>query len=823
MSNTRGINVAALAAAIALGIGSTAAMAATPPSAIQLPGQGAVTGNATVIDTNGASQRIGISGNVVINWGNGGADINAGQPGGFNVGSAATLSFVGATPGGGAPDAVLNIDSSGNPSQIMGSVLGQAGAQNTINVFVANANGIIVGPNATVSSAGAVGLIGNAPGATSSFDGSVGSIRYAGAGGDVTVQKGAAITGQTVLIAGGANVNVNLAALKGATGSTSLSAGVASSGGGANNTDASLSVSGALPSGIALGGFNSAGAASNTGTLVLGTYNVSGLFTNSAFLTLPATNGAVYNKGQLTTKVAASFSSLVNDGTFYAKNIAVTGGDLINNNKLFAPNITVSNGNLVNSGSILGVYSLNTASDAKRTSGADYSIINTGTITSYGPLDIDTNRSLRATPSSNNTTGSFGNTGVLQLAKAAKLTIKARNDITLGGLVQTGSGATATNTSATNPIGMMVLSASGFNAAGAKATGTTPTFWTNGVLSVLTPVYVVGTFLHGRQVKVMNDISSVSSGKPNATIIVIAGPAMANDYSFIVGNGATISAKTINVYGSTRTTEANVLLQGKLSASTIAMGSAEFPLDNVYSGPNGGLIVTGSAPSMTLAFTRNVGSAPMTDVDNFRYNYLPISAPSGTLNLIMKTMDYSSTPGSVNLLVDGNVRLAPPAYLKSPAIYGTGSATSPTTIPNTRLVLQATGTIATNAGYFYWPGYVYLGNIGRNTNGSAAAGTLGNGSITLGGKLSNVLPGSTAGDAGIDFITQHPLNLGSYSVTTNANSWVSFGTDQLTQQYATGALGKGAFFGGVQGDGNVVNYGALDPSMFHTDAPVAAN
>jgi hypothetical protein len=58
--------------------------------------------------------------------------------------------------------------------------------------------------------------------------------------------------------------------------------------------------------------------------------------------------------------------------------------------------------------------------------------------------------------------------------------------------------------------------------------------------------------------------------------------------------------------------------------------------------------------------------------------------------------------------------------------------------------------------------------------------------------------------------------------TTNANSPISFGTDALTQQYASGALGSGAFFGGTQGGDQVV-YGALDASMFHTDTPPGAN
>jgi hypothetical protein len=59
------------------------------------------------------------------------------------------------------------------------------------------------------------------------------------------------------------------------------------------------------------------------------------------------------------------------------------------------------------------------------------------------------------------------------------------------------------------------------------------------------------------------------------------------------------------------------------------------------------------------------------------------------------------------------------------------------------------------------------------------------------------------------------------SITTNANAWVNFGTDLLTQGYSTGTL-TGNFFGGVNTVSTVVNCDELDPSMFHAHAPTAA-
>src|SRR5699024_1466768 len=105
-------------------------------------------------------------------------------------------------------------------------------------------------------------------------------------------------------------------------------------------------------------------------------------------------------------------------------------------------------------------------------SGADYSISNTGTITSYGGLTIDANRSVRS--SSGNTTGSFRSTGTVRLATGHDLTVRARNDITLDGALQTGYGSTATNLDPYQQaatLGVITLSAGGYDAGVA-----TPTF-----------------------------------------------------------------------------------------------------------------------------------------------------------------------------------------------------------------------------------------------------------------------------------------------------------------------------------------------------------
>ncbi|HEV2623233.1 MAG TPA: filamentous hemagglutinin N-terminal domain-containing protein [Frateuria sp.] len=830
MHRISGFTVAAMAAAVSLALASSPARANVSQG--QLPGQGTIVsghvsagaagvGTQTIVignasDTSGA--------NAVINWGSGGP-INPTGPAGFNLGPGSQLTFNDGTGGYGA--AVLNIDSSGNPSQIFGQLIG-----NGTSIFVANSNGIIVGAGAKISSTAGVGLIGNTTlsGTGSDFGGTAGSIAYTGTGGDVTVLKGASISGTSVLIAGGGNVNVDLSAFTGASGGTSLSAGLASSNAGAagvNNANASLTTSGAMPSGRTLGGFDSGGSALNTGTLVLGNYSVAGLFTNQGKLTIPTTNGAMWNQGTLTSTVSTTFTSLTNDGTFNTLHgITVQGGGNLANTGTItgAQLINVIDGSVNNSGKISGVVGLSTSSDRNWQPGAYYSITNSGTITSYGQLTIDANRASHYGGSANTSTGSLVNTGTLQLAQGSKLQVKGWQDVYLGGTVQTGHGSSAADLSPTNTIGQLVSSSAGYN-----ATDNTPTFWTNGVLTLATPLYVTGAIVHGRQVKVLSNLMSVgSNGGQAGNITIAAGSEMANDYAVTIGDGATVSAHLVSIKGPTytvlptdgRVVDPNVLLNGTLSAGWIYLGDSGQPLSSVYNGPNGNLSFTGTDPRLTVAFTGTVGALPSAGTD-FRQAYLPARSVRAPLRLSLKPVTYNKAAGSVNLLVNGSVLLVPPGYTRSPAIYGNGSANVSSGLPNTRLVLQASGNIATGTGNFYWPGYVYLGTVGTNAGG-AAAGTLGSGTITLGGNFSNVLPGSTGSDGGIEFITANPLNLGSYTVTTNANSPISFGTSALSQQYASGALGAGAFFGGQQ-SGSKVIYAALDPSMYQADTPPAAN
>ncbi len=128
------------------------AQAALPTvSADALPTNGSVVLGTAAVSVSGNTMTItaGVPGPTsiaAIVWGNqGGATLNPGASGGFDIGSAATVVFK-ATD---VTSNVLNVDVSGNPSVIAGHL-----DLDSNNVFIANGNGVIVGPNAVIDISG---------------------------------------------------------------------------------------------------------------------------------------------------------------------------------------------------------------------------------------------------------------------------------------------------------------------------------------------------------------------------------------------------------------------------------------------------------------------------------------------------------------------------------------------------------------------------------------------------------------------------------------------------------------------------------------------
>ena len=165
-------------AAIAIALATGSALAAPTPN--QMPGGGIVTaaslGSATPVGTtllnlpNGVN--VAVDGKVAIQWGGPGAPAGeATNPYGFNLGANAAMGFTGLSVG----SAVLNIDASGNPSQIYGTLQANALGGFTPAVFVANANGIVVGAGGRIVAPRGVGLIGADLGNATSINDFVGN------------------------------------------------------------------------------------------------------------------------------------------------------------------------------------------------------------------------------------------------------------------------------------------------------------------------------------------------------------------------------------------------------------------------------------------------------------------------------------------------------------------------------------------------------------------------------------------------------------------------------------------------------------------------
>lgn len=879
---SKNLKAASLAAAIALAMGSTAAWGATAPSATQLPGKGAITsttgtGVSGTVDATTSTMSITTGGgNSVITWGSGSA-INPNGVAGFNVGHDATVNFT----GGGA---VLNIDSTSNPSQILGTMTSDG------SLYVANKNGIIVGKDASITTTateGALGLIANQIDATTF--GSQTGLAYNGTGGDVTVADGATLSGSSVLVTGGGTVNVGLSNIGG---TLALSAGLPANGGSFadKNSAAKLVLTGdhTAAAGDTLA---SAGNASSAGKLDLSATTksvaVAGTFTNTGTLTLPATatftgglvnnntvegaatsltvNGALTNNGEMG-KAAALGSvtagkGLTNAGTLTAGAISVTkggltnngvlnssgainlgivddeagdgtpGGDFVNNGAmtvggdinvyggsfnnagsikgaLTGSSVSVRDGSLTNAGVLNNFYDLETSSastDAAFKAGADYSVKNTGSVISGDDIYMGANAYNPGVDTDNDSTGSVSNTGTLSVGTASGVELWAQNDVTLDGAIKVGGKAI----SASNPLDYVELYADDY------ATGN------GGTATLNIPVFANDTELWGSMVKVMANVTGTGD---SSRVYLEGGPQSSDDYAIRVAKGVTVAADSINVAGmeSDPPMFPNVILQGTLAGNAIDF----YGVSDVFSGPTGGLTVTGDNPSVEFDFTGRIKTAPYLNASNFRYNGLPINfdaSASGPLSLTLNPVAYDTNGtnnglAAVNILVNGSVNLSQSGVDAFVQPNGT-AVTGITNIPNTHLVLQSTGDITTGtvgSPNFYWPGYVYLGTVDADADGHGLPGTLGLGSISALGDFNNALPGDVAGASGIHFMTQFPVNFGG-DVVTNANAWVNFATDVLTKKYIAANAADPFMYGGMtSATSNVVTYGELDENSIHT-------
>ncbi|RMD67875.1 MAG: filamentous hemagglutinin N-terminal domain-containing protein, partial [Gammaproteobacteria bacterium] len=187
-----------------------------PPSLMALPGSGhvvlgTVNGTAAGSDLPSIGNPVGSlsvdSARAVISWGN--PLVPDPNPPGFNVGMGETLNVIDNAPG---DPALLNVDISGKASSILGTI--DAGGNGGVRMFIANENGIVVGPGAVITAPRGFGLLGAdmTPGpVVNDFSNGTVRIDFSNGGGSVDVQDGADLSGvgDFLLIAGAGPVNLN--------------------------------------------------------------------------------------------------------------------------------------------------------------------------------------------------------------------------------------------------------------------------------------------------------------------------------------------------------------------------------------------------------------------------------------------------------------------------------------------------------------------------------------------------------------------------------------------------------------------------------------
>ncbi|MBU2860184.1 hypothetical protein HF290_07095, partial [Acidithiobacillus ferrooxidans] len=470
-------NLRPIVGAMIMALAAPAAMAAvTPPAANSLPGNFYNNSNVTAAYAagNNSAATITLSGGsaAVLQWGgsNGGltattmataSNANPATNAGFDIGAGATLNIAST---GAAPTAVLINDITGNPSQVYGTVnASSAGAP----IFIANANGIIVGSGGSIVAPGGLALDGYAqdPGTFTSAAGIKIASGAVGTG-DVTIAPGAKLNAGAgfLLVAGNANVNIGSTLVTAAAASTAIAAGYAVS--------ATTGVLQALTIGSA-SVLNSAA-----------TVN----FNNVGGTVAVASLGAAGNVNVL----GGANVSLASAAQNYIGNNFVNGGTTV-----LTDNLTAG-GSFTNNGVINDATSPVTISAG----GSSGSLVNNGVInlTSAGASTLNLNASTVG--------GTVTNNGVISFSGGASmgtLNVTGAN-VNLYGAVNQASvaGGTPTALTATNPLAAVSLAA-----------GTS-----GGVLNLGTMLYASGgtNNFSGAAVRILSGGYSSPTGTLNVTL-----------------------------------------------------------------------------------------------------------------------------------------------------------------------------------------------------------------------------------------------------------------------------------------------------------------
>ena len=795
-----------------LAVLATQAAWAAAPGSNTLPGNFStnVTGVTYAPTTSGSTNNGTIAtappagSNVVLQWGGTAQANKISAPSGFttntgfSIGQGATLNITN-TNGPGNTLSVLVTDQTGSPSQIFGTLTTSLVANTPL--FVANANGVIVGPagvinNSANGNTGGVALLGYLPDLTTSPTSfpTTGTVVVTnttiGGAGPVTIMNGAAISGGPLLVASNGTVNI------GALTNDGTEAFVVAGPGFTSGTGGSVA-----PTGIGTGPTVASGSAVN--------------FTAPATLTIDQLNSTmpVNNAANLTISTAIAAPG----------NLNVTG--------LFT-----------NTGQVTQTSNLG----ANELAGG---LANLGTIKETGKGAFGNDLVISSTK------GNVQNTGVLVLPAAADLEIFAAN-IDLEGEVQIGTKALSTTnqltfldlettaTPASQNGGVVDIGTSLFSGGGAYVAGN--------AIRVISG----GIFDSGGEIDLVPGTNAAGVMDPFNNNAGMPGMASSLNYTLSTFPGTLVQETApggeifvLNPAGSTSfSTSPGLNLNGQLSVTGSGTPEIFVIANNInsnnglaggFSVPNGGII--------DLQFFGNVNNPSGTG--SFLNNYVPVTVgPNGTKAGTVQVQlagpsANSATAQNVNLLVQGNVNLADgsgtipyfPGFSTPPLVAPGPFPTAPISpYANNHLVVTATGNIGldpsqvaglSNPNIFYWPGLVWLTagatasnpSAAPNSTASIALGDVG-GVFTAGTSttvnLSNILAADltkasvngTTGLGGVHYLASSvnltPGSGAAGTTTISNNSWVNFLTANLASAFQT--TNPTQFTGGtIQANGQV--------------------
>lgn len=744
----------------------------------------------------------------IIDWGNPNntATINPNSTlAGFNISAGTSVVF---SPAGATQAVVLNIDNSGNLSTLDGTLTG-----NNTNVFVANANGIVVGSGAVLS-APVLGLIAANVQDTSFIATQAGqniALSFASAG-SISIANGAQLNAgnattpgtDPVLIAGATAVNIQ------STNATAISGNLIVNGG-ASGLYTSTTNSASFTPTISVGNVALTTAPTNV-SLNLGT--AGGVFTLSSVYA----DGNITNAGNVDLKATPEFTgTLINNGIInnYEDAILTIGGNNTSSTTIYV-NSTVAApfGNVQNNGTIAAANGFN---------------LDIG-----GTVTNSTNAKLNVTGAATLTNGGFSNAGLVSISSLASTnvgdftnnggafsnsgTMNVNGNITVAGTGFTNMGtmAIANNVDGVNTItanggtvsnsGSMVFGNTGTNAASNSLTVTDANFNNQGTLSLIgTSIFSVissdngtlaGSFsannlstmtfeaganegdtaqintntisssntvnLSGFNVNLGSSVSGVT------TTVTVGGNPSVNLGTLSVASSATLAGSTtlnVNAYAHGF---ANVTVAGTLAGSTVNLGNGasthEHALNNINIG--GGISATNVNIKATGVVNKAMGGG--TAAQNYLDNAAVITGSTVNLN-VDAVGNHEQT---WNIKADGNLNASSAtnnfgtAGLNNGSFNGAGASYfTPAANVYSQLRLQSTGNLA------------LVGGTGKDISGT--------GSFTWPGQLVAIAKGNLVTIASVDnaftntgayngiFLQGNALKI-TAPIYTNGGAWINF-------------------------------------------------